>query len=119
MRSLLVMWNPYPQAPEVSIVRTDTCMVSGSKRRLQLGAKARDLAPKAQDLMLSRPQPLQFFCGYLGGLWRRNRLLLTLAQPKPQALILTAQSQQLLTLEEQQASQAEQENRQYPSRPVH
>jgi hypothetical protein len=26
MRSLLVMWNPYPQAPEVSIVRTDTCM---------------------------------------------------------------------------------------------
>jgi hypothetical protein len=25
MRSLLVMWNPYPQAPEVSIVRTDTC----------------------------------------------------------------------------------------------
>jgi hypothetical protein len=94
-------------------------LVSGSKRRLQLGAKARDLAPKAQDLMLSRPQPLQFFCGYLGGLWRRNRLLLTLAQPKPQALILTAQSQQLLMLEEQQASQAEQENRQYPSRPVH
>jgi hypothetical protein len=42
-----------------------------------------------------------------------------LAQPKPQALILTAQSQQLLMLEEQQASQAEQENRQYPSRPVH
>jgi hypothetical protein len=27
MRSLLVMWNPYPQAPEVSIVRTDTCMI--------------------------------------------------------------------------------------------
>ena len=25
MRSLLVIWNPYPQAPEVSIVRTDTC----------------------------------------------------------------------------------------------
>ncbi len=67
-------------------------LVSRSKCGLQLGAKAPDLSAEAQELVLAQAQPLEFFCGYLYSLWLRNRFL-SLVQPKPQALVLTPQSQ--------------------------